>query len=284
MYQISPLRSFLFVPGDKPDRYEKAANSGCDSMIIDLEDAVSERNKDSAREDALNYFSTSSDNEILRMLRINSLKTKHGLKDLLTLCETESKPDGIVIPMIDSSEEIILIDSILGNEDSSLIYFVVIETLLGLENVELIATASENIKMLGFGSADFTSQSGSDLSWDSLLLPRSRIVNAAALAGVIAVDGVWPEINDDEGLINETKRIAGLGFQGKIAIHPKQIKGIHGGFEPSPHELEFAREVVAAYEASNGGAIKVKGKMIDEPLVISAKHTISRASKFEGNK
>ena len=282
MYQVSTIRSFLFVPGDKPDRFEKAANSGCDAMIIDLEDAVSDENKESARDSALNYFSTTLNKNVLKMLRINSLKTKHGLKDLLALCEAQFKPDGIVIPMVDSAEEIILIDSVLQEENSSLIYFVVIETLLGLENVELIASASDNIQMIGFGSADFTSQSGSDLSWDSLLLPRSRIVNAAALAGVAAIDGVWMDINDEEGLINETKKIASLGFQGKIAIHPKQINGIHTAFQPSLQDLEFAKEVVAAYEESKGGAIKVKGKMIDEPLVISAKQTIARAIKTEG--
>ena len=162
--QLDLTRSFLFVPGDRPERDEKAVRSGCDAVVVDLEDAVSPDHKDSAREEVLRYFKNSFDDTVKRFLRINSLKTKSGLKDLLALVESDLLPDGLVIPMVDSPEEIFWLDGILNDRDPSLSYFVVVETPTGLDNVEPIVMASEKINFIGFGSADFTSQTGSDLS------------------------------------------------------------------------------------------------------------------------
>ncbi|MBL41238.1 MAG: CoA ester lyase [Rhodospirillaceae bacterium] len=272
-------RSFLFVPGDRPERFDKAKNSGCDAIIIDLEDAVSTNKKDLAREIVIDYFSKLNKGEVRSFVRVNSIKTYFGLKDVTAFIDNGCLPDGIVLPMVDSAEEVILLDEIIKKYKPDISIFVVIETPKGLSNVISIASATSNVEIIGFGSADFTSQTGSSLSWNSLLYARSKIINAAGIAGITAVDGVWPDINDEEGLLNETKKIVDIGFKGKIAIHPKQIPGIHQAFSPNQEDVNFAKEVIDAYEAAKGGVISVRGKMIDEPLVISARRVLSLSER-----
>ena len=276
---LSPNRSFLFVPGDRPERFQKACSSGADAVIIDLEDAVSESNKDEAREEVINFFSNKKDNEVRCFVRINSIKTYYGLKDLIAFIDNNCFPDGFVLPMVDSAEEIILFDNVLKGYKSDIDLFIVIETPKGLSNIDLILSSSKKIKMVGFGSADFTSQTGSSLSWNSLLYARSKIINSAGRFRVYAVDGVWPDTKDNLGLIEETKKIVDMGFKGKMAIHPNQIAGIHEAFVPNQEEVHFAKEVIEAYEAAKGGVISVRGKMIDEPLVVSARRILTIAGK-----
>ena len=204
---LSLNRSFLFVPGDRPERFEKACSSGSDVVIIDLEDAVSETNKESAREEVINFFSYKKNNEVRCFVRINSIKTYYGLKDLITFIDKNCFPDGFVLPMVDSAEEIILFDNIINDYKPDIEFFVVIETPKGLSNIDLILSSSKKIKMVGFGSADFTSQTGSSLSWNSLLYARSKIINSAGMSGVYAVDGVWPDTTDEVGLIEVSSKI-----------------------------------------------------------------------------
>ena len=115
------------------------------------------------------------------------------------------------------------------------------------------------------------------MEWDPLLYPRSRIAAACAKHKVVAIDGVWLNISDEDGLVAETHAIKALGFRGKIAIHPKQISGIHAGFAPSENEIAYATKLVAAFEKAGGGAIKLDGKMIDLPLYESAQETLAAA-------
>lgn len=272
-------RSYLFVPGNRPERFQKAIDSGADVVIIDLEDAVPLSEKDSARTLVSDYFETKSVVSVPVYLRLNSIKTSHGLRDVLSLLNFKEFPKGLVIPMVDSPEEIQWYENILSKVSKGLNFFIVIETAIGLDNVEAIVFSSDKISAVGFGSADYTSQTKSNLDWDSLLFARSRIINAAAMAEVQAVDGVWPDIKDAQGLIHETEKVSKLGFSGKIAIHPVQISGIHQGFLPSQDDIDFAHEVVSAYEKSSGGAITVKGKMIDEPLVVAARRIIAMVKK-----
>ncbi len=272
-------RSFLFVPGDRPERFDKAITSGCDVVIIDLEDAVSPSNKDLARSEVIKYLNDTTNNQVRCFVRINSIKTYDGLRDIIAFIDNECLPDGIVLPMVDSAEEVIILEKIIQEHKHDMSLFVVIETPKGLSNIDSILSVSNIVEFVGFGSADYTAQTGSSLSWDSLLYARSKIVNSAGIAGVIAIDGVWPDINNQKGLLDETKRIVDIGFKGKIAIHPKQISGIHEAFAPNEEQINFAKEVIDAYEAAKGGVISVRGKMIDEPLVISAKRVLSLSSR-----
>ena len=275
MINISQLsRSFLFVPGDRPERFQKACSSGCDVVIIDLEDAVAKQNKEKARDEVIKYLLNRDLEKNNIFIRINSIKTFQGIKDIIAFIENNSFPDGLVLPMVDSDEEVKFVENILKEFNSELPLFAVIETPKGLTNVDKIASSSKNLKMIGFGSADYSSQTGSSLSWNALIQGRSQIINAAGMSGILAIDGVWPDINDEQGLIAETRKIVDMGFKGKMAIHPKQILGIHEAFLPDLEQVNFAKDVINAYESNKGGVISVRGKMIDEPLVVSARRIL----------
>ena len=270
------FRSTLFVPGNRPERFEKATASGADLIAIDLEDAVPPENKDEARQIVIEHLRTPYSGAARRFIRINSPKTKAGLHDLIALIDCPTAPDGIMIPMIGTASEVRWVDGLLGGHpDLELI--AVIETTEGLNNAYEIAGASRRLSGVGFGSADFTAETGGTMEWDPLIYPRSRIAAACARHKVVAIDGVWLNIGDEDGLVAETRAIKALGFRGKIAIHPKQIPGIHAGFAPSENEIAFATKLVAAFEKAGGAAIKFDGKMIDLPLYESAQKTLAAA-------
>jgi len=260
------FRSTLFVPGNRPERFEKAANSGADLIAIDLEDAVPPENKDEARGIVMDHLKAPYSGAARRFIRINSPKTDAGLRDLVALIDSPVAPDGLLIPMVGGADEVRWVDGLLtGHPD------------LGLDNAYDIAGASPRLCGVGFGSADFTAETGGTMEWDPLLYPRSRIAAACARHKVIAIDGVWLNMGDEEGLIEETQGIKAIGFRGKIAIHPKQIPGIHKGFAPSENEVAFAKKVVAAFEAAGGAATQADGQMIDLPLYESAQQTLAAA-------
>jgi (S)-citramalyl-CoA lyase len=268
------FRSTLFVPGNRPERFEKAANSGADLIAIDLEDAVPPEAKDEARGIVMDSLAAPYSGAARRFIRINSPKTDAGLRDLVALIDSPTAPDGILIPMVGSADEVRWVDGLLaGHPDLELI--AVIETTEGLDNAHDIAGASPRLCGVGFGSADFTAETGGTMEWDPLLYPRSRIAAACARHKVIAIDGVWLNMADEDGLIEETQGIKAIGFRGKIAIHPKQIPGIHKGFAPSEKEVAFAKKVVAAFEAAGGAATQADGQMIDLPLYESAQRTLA---------
>ena len=268
----------MFVPGNRPERFEKAAASGADLIAIDLEDAVPPENKDEAREIVMEHLRAPYSGAARRFIRINSPKIEAGLRDLVALIDCPTAPDGILIPMIGAAAEVRWVDGLLaGHPDLDLI--AVIETTEGLDNAYEIAGASPRLCGVGFGSADFTAETGGTMEWDPLLYPRSRIAAACARHKVVAIDGVWLNMGDEDGLVAETRAIKALGFRGKIAIHPKQIPGIHTGFAPSENEIEFAAKVVAAFEKAGGAAIKVDGQMIDLPLYDSAQQILAAAEE-----
>ncbi len=264
----------MFVPGNRPERFEKAAKSGADLIAIDLEDAVPPENKDEARGIVMDHLQQPYNGAARQFVRINSPKTDAGLRDLVALIDSPKAPDGILIPMIGTPEEVRWVDDLLaGHSDIELI--AVIETTEGLDNAYDIAGASPRLCGVGFGSADFTAETGGTMEWDPLLYPRSRIAAACARHQVVAIDGVWLDMGDEDGLVDETRGIRALGYRGKIAIHPKQIPGIHRGFAPSEKEIAFAKKVVTAFEAAGGAATKADGQMIDLPLYETAQQTLA---------
>jgi Citrate lyase beta subunit len=164
-------------------------------------------------------------------------------------------PARFVLPIVDSAGEVTLFEYIISDYYSDIELFIVIETPASLSYVDIIFYSSNIIPIVKFCSADFTSQTSSILSLDSLLYARSKIVNSAGISGVSAIDGVWPDFKDEKGLIEETQKIVDIGFKGKMAIHPNQISGIHEAFVPEKEEVQFARDVIDAYEAAKGGLI-----------------------------
>ncbi|MBT3399825.1 MAG: CoA ester lyase [Rhodospirillaceae bacterium] len=275
---MNPLwRSLLFVPATRPDRFEKAAAAGADMVCIDLEDAVATADKETARDTALGYLAGSLPAGPRWVLRINSPRTELGLHDLLALLSSEAAPDALFIPKASSGEEMRWLDDLLSAADRNIDLLPVIESAEGLDRaVEIAGSVLRNVA-LGFGSADYAAELGSDMSVAALAYGRGRIAAAAGQAGIAAIDGIWPDFKDDEGLRGDTELIRSMGFDGKIAIHPRQVSVIHAVFAPGEEEVARARRIVAASEAANGGIATVDGEMIDNPVVVAAQHIIAAA-------
>jgi len=273
------MRSLLFVPGDRPERYQKACQSGADIYCIDLEDAVPAEQKKAARSAALEHIGlrSSDDTGGACYLRINSLASRHGVEDLLALAAVTREnglPDGIVVPMISSAFEVRQIRSVLKHHRCPTI-MPMIETPEGVDNLAAILAQGEGlIESLAFGFADYAAITGSDMSWDALLNARSEIIKAASAHAIRCFDGPCFDIPDLAALEEEAARVSRLGFTGKLAIHPSQVDTINQVFVPSASEASWARRVVEAFEQAQGGVISIDGKMIDPPLVEQARRII----------
>lgn len=281
---MTPLwRSLLFVPATRPDRFEKAAAAGADMVCIDLEDAVAPDDKETARATALEYLAGSLPAGPRWILRINSPRTALGLRDLLALLDSAAAPDALFIPKASSAEEMRWLDDLLSAAGKEIDLIPVIESAEGLDRVVEIAGAVLRNVAIGFGSADYAAELGSDMSVAALAYGRGRIAAAAGQAGIAAVDGIWPDFNDDDGLRGDTELIRSMGFDGKIAIHPRQVAVINAVFAPSAEEVERARRIVAASEAAKGGIATVDGEMIDNPVVVAAQQVLAAAEAAANN-
>lgn len=282
---MRPLwRSLLFVPATRPDRFEKAAAAGADMVCIDLEDAVAPADKVTARETALDYLSGTLPDGPRWILRINSPRSELGMRDMLALLAGDAAPHALFVPKASSGEEMRWLDELLDAAGKDIDLIPVVESAEGLDRVLEIVSAAPRITAVGFGSADFAAELGSDMGVAALAYGRGRIAAAAGQAGVAAIDGIWADFNDDAGLRGDTELVRSMGFDGKIAIHPRQVAVINEAFAPSAAEVERAERIIAAADAAGGGVATVDGEMIDGPVVAAAQQTLAAASagKNEG--
>ncbi len=276
---LRTVRTLLFTPGDRPDRFAKAQSTGADGQILDLEDAVAAGRKDEARALVLQYLRTvSGDGGFLRCLRINCLGTVAGFNDVSALVASGGRPDAILVPKSEHPAELCLLARVLGRALAPLVPFV--ETARGLRYAEQIAGAP-GVAALAFGAMDLAADLGAELAWEPMLPHRAQVVRAAAGAGIVAWDVPYPGLRDadDAALIEETRRSKALGYTAKLAVHPRQVGPILRVFTPSPDEVAAARRVVDAYERAAGGVCEVDGKMIDVPVYRSAKRIADLASR-----
>lgn len=280
---LSLCRSFLFTPGNRPERFAKGAASGADALILDLEDAVSLADKDAARKTVMEHFSGDFRAGLaphqLKGLRVNNIHTPAGLRDLDALVASKAKPDFIALPKAESAFEVQLYAKHLIGAQADIPFMVAIETARGVEAAFAIADSSPRVRSLGFGGADLAVDLRAELAWEPMYAARARLVQAAAAAVIGCVD--VPQIAlDDEGALNEAcARARAMGFTGKLAIHPKQIAPIHGAFTPSPEEVERAKGIVEAFKASGGNVVEYKGKMVEGPIVKAAERVLAIANR-----
>jgi citrate lyase beta subunit len=254
--------SLLFVPGSRPDRFGKAAGAGADCVVIDLEDAVAEGDKASAREAALAQIS--GDGAGTFALRINGVATAHGLADILALKAADVTPRALFVPMVESAAELGIVTRVLGNPAMALVPL--IETAAGLRAAPEIAGAPQ-VAALMFGGGDLAGELGVELSWEPLLMARSLLVLAAAGARVPAIDVPFLALEDAEGLEAETARAKALGFTAKAAIHPAQVPVINRVMRPTAAEFAEAQAAIAAYAAGGRRAIRHQGRMLEAPII-----------------
>jgi (S)-citramalyl-CoA lyase len=277
---IRPRRSLLFVPGLRPDRYEKALDAGADIVCVDLEDAVALDRKDEGRKLTLPLFGESTHPHVERMVRINSISTLHGLKDLQAILESSSPPPSLMIPKVKSAEEIQLLDTILSTALTQPIRFcVIIETNQGLERAVDIARASDRIDSLILGGVDMSADLRCQKAWEPLLYTRSKLVHAAASAGIDLLDVPYLNLDDPEGLRQEAQGCARLGFTGKASIHPNQLAIIHAAFTPTAEQIARAKKCVAAFEQSPTGLVVVDNELLELPVIRSMRRILAIAER-----
>ena len=281
-FPVQLRRSLLFVPAVRPDRYPKALKTGADAVCVDLEDGVGPSFKEVARKAALELFMerTSSRTEVC--LRINAASTDLGRRDLDTLVSflgrndyAGTRPDALVLPKVSDPDEVRAIELILRSLTQDHFPLIIqIETARGVDAAMEIGAASANVSALLFGAIDLAAEIGCSVEWDALLYSRSKVVLAAAAAGISAIDAPYMDVAALEALGDESRRSRRLGFVGKVAIHPRQVPVIQDSFSPTDEEVAWARKVVAAYESQKGGVFLLDGKLIERPVFLAAQRTL----------
>jgi (S)-citramalyl-CoA lyase len=270
--QAGLRRSLLFVPGNRTDRFGKAIASGADIVCLDLEDGVPGSDKQAARTCVLGFLANNRPAcEVA--LRINAVRTQTGVQDLLQLAQSDAYPDLVILPKVESAEEVAWVRSLLGEFRPSPGIVPFVETLAGLSRLESLAM-TPGTALLGLGTADLAADMGVTMDWEPLLLARLQLVQAASRARVGAIDGAWLHLDDRAGLLCEVRRSAALGYTAKVCVHPKQVEGVHAAFAPSEEQVLQARNLIAAFEAAGTGVCQFKGRMIDLPVVNSARRQL----------
>ena len=262
-------RSYLFVPANRPERFAKACSAGADAVIVDLEDAVPPAEKAAARQALAAWLSPAHP----VLVRINSADSAWFADDL-ALCALAGVA-GIVLPKAEQLAHIRAIEAVRPD----IAIFPLIETALGFSHADRIAR-HRCVQRLMFGAIDFQLDLGIDGDTDALLYFRSQLVLWSRLAGIAPpVDGVTTAIHDSDRLRTDTLYARGLGFGGKLCIHPGQIDTVNRSFSPSPEEIAWARQVLAAAAAAQGAAVAVNGKMVDLPVMRKAQAIIDEAAR-----
>jgi (S)-citramalyl-CoA lyase len=275
MKQNFTARSLLFTPATRPDRYAKAVLSGADIVTIDLEDAVSLSDKDAARKQALSWFSNATRGQEFRALRINSMRTEHGFRDVLAIVEENPKVDLVIIPKAESAAELQQLDELLRPLEETR-FMAIIESAKGLSNVDSIIRSTSRLVALLFGAADLSADLRLVNSWEGLLYARSHVVRAAAEGAIEVLDSPCFDLTGTSKLTEELEGAARLGFTGKAAIHPKHIPVINTAFTPSSAEVEEAEKIVLV---AGQGVGTVNGQMVDEAMARRARRVLALARR-----
>lgn len=268
--------NFLFVPGTRSERFLKALDSGASGVVLDLEDAVAEEDKETARNAIRNAWPQFSDEQKQRLvIRTNSPGSKFYSADLILA--QELKVACLLIPKSESLDQINGAALVLPNTA----IIPMIETAIGLDRLREIANSNQVLR-LALGNLDLQVDLGMicDAQETQLQTARYQIVLASRLAQIAPpIDGVTPSTDDLPRITDDAERAKRMGFGAKLCIHPKQVAIVQTAFMPTEEELTWAQRVIEADQASNGGAVKLDGKMIDRPVVLLAKRTLAVAGK-----
>lgn len=267
-----PARTYLFVPGTRPERFGKALDSGADKVVVDLEDAVAANDKTTARGIVAAWLKRATPQERSRVLvRINDASSSWFAADLAALGDVDGI--SVLLPKAESAAQIAQTQAALPGAG----ILALIESARGVSEVNRIATAGA--RRLVFGTLDYALDLDMDISTDSsgLAYAASRITIASRLAGLPApVAGVTPQLEDDERLLADLADGRRLGFGAKLCIHPRQVQPIHAALRPSADALDWARRVLDA-DAASPGAARLDGRMVDRPVVLQAQRTLALA-------
>jgi len=278
MTTIRPRRSFIFAPGNKPDMFPKAMATGADIMCVDLEDAIAPQHKAAARAATLDWFTTADlDDRVECMVRVNPPRTPDGMRDIEAILASAKAPPSLMLPKVKAPAEIIALDELFEEFKIASRLQVIIETNEALEAAWEIARCSARIDAVFFGGVDMAADLRCAYTWEALLYARSRVVHAAAGAGVDVIDVPFLDLNDMEGMRREAEAARALGFCGKGSIHPKQVPVLNEIFTPSEAEIAHARRIIDAFEQGDSGLVVIDGKLIEKPVLRSMYRVLARA-------
>ena len=265
---ICPRRSFIFTPGLRPEMYPKALATGADIVCVELEDGIAPRDKAAARANAMKLFeSPQADDGVERVVRINSLREAFGMADVQAVLASDTPPPALMMPKVRTPDEVVLLDNLLTERGHDTRLHVIIETNAGLEAAYDIAHCSPRIDALFFGGVDMAAELRCENAWEPLLYARSRVVHAAASAGLDAIDVPYLDLEDPDGMERAAIQARELGFSGKGAVHPRQIATLNSVFTPSAARIARARHIIAEFEAADTGLVVIDGKLIEKPIL-----------------
>ena len=268
-------RTYLFVPGNRPERFAKAFASGADAVILDLEDAVAPEEKAGARKAIANRFAAASDADRARtVIRINDVHSSaHG--DDIALVQ-EVRAAAVMLAKTESADQVAAV----RHAAPSCRVLALIESARGITMAHEVAKA-EGVSGLVFGTLDYALDLDIDIANDSegLVYAAGVLAVASRAADLPApVAGVTPQLDDEQRLVSDLAWARRHGFGAKLCIHPRQVAPIHNALTPSPQAIEWARRVLAA-DAASPGAARLDGRMIDRPVVLQAERTLQRAGR-----
>lgn len=262
------LRSYLFVPGNRPSRFNKAFESGAGVVIIDLEDAVPPDEKRSTRETVAAILSPARPVYI----RINGTDTEWFQDDLAAV--QHPGVVGIVLPKAEGKDQVAMVA---GRLLPHVHIVPIVESALGIWNALEIASAPQ-VERLVFGSLDFQLDTNITGDYEELLYARSRLVLASRIAGILPpLDSVTTVLDNDDLLAADVQKARRLGFGGKMCIHPQQVRTVNNGFLPTEQEIVWAKTVMEAIESMGEGALRLNGAMVDRPIIEKARKILAAA-------
>jgi citrate lyase beta subunit len=280
-------RALLYMPGDDRRKIEKATTLGVDCVCMDMEDGVAITRKSEARAVIAQAMKELDFGTSERCIRINSVGS--GFEKFDLAAAVAANPDSIVVPKVETAQQARAISEYIEMYErsskmniGSIRMLVGVETARGILNLKEIAEADRRLEAIIFGAEDYAASTGATRTPEAteVLYARSAVVTACAANDLQAIDMVYIDFRDIEGLRAEAKQAAGLGFSGKQIIHPNQVAPVQEAFTPSPEAIEYAQRVVRAFSASQRegkGAFALDGKMIDMPLLKNAQKVLERA-------
>jgi citrate lyase subunit beta/citryl-CoA lyase len=269
-------RSVLFSPGDQPDLMRKAPDSGADVVAFDLEDAVRPSAKASAREQ-VNDVLHEIDPDCEVCVRVNPPGVAAG-DDLEGILAGEPRLDSVMLPKVGDADDVTALARMLDDHGADLPILATVESADGALHAGEIARAGATDAVL-FGAEDLAADLGATRTDEGteVLYARQRVVTAASAAGVDAIDTLWTDFEDMKGLRTDTERAIEMGYDGKMAIHPRQVTVINEAFTPAADRVDWAQSVLAARDRAETGVFEVDGEMIDAPLIAQAERILERA-------
>ena len=280
---VKPRRSFIFSPGLKPEMFPKALACGTDIVCVELEDGIAPKDKAEARKHAMTLFAEpQADDGVERIVRINCLRSAFGIADVQAVLDTDTPPPALMLPKVMSPDEIVWLDDLLTERGHNTRLHIIIETNAGLEAVYDIAKASPRMEALFFGGVDMAAELRCKNAWEPLLYARSRVVHAAAGAGLDVIDVPYLDLEDPDGMEREATLARDLGFSGKGSVHPKQIAILNKVFTPDEAQIERARRIITAFAEADTGLVVIDGKLIEKPVLRDMHRILAIAERVAG--